>query len=398
MGEKLSHSFSPEIHNAISDYNYKLYEVERETLSDFMRENTLSGFNVTIPYKQAVMEYCAEISPRASAIGAVNTVVKRADGTYFGDNTDYDGFSYMLAELGVNVKGKKCLVLGSGGASKTVQTVLKEQGAEVVVVSRGGENNYTNIDKHRDAALLVNATPVGMYPNVEGSPVELDIFQKLEGVCDLIYNPLRTTLLCEASKKGIKTANGLSMLVSQAKRAAEIFCDESICDETVKRITEKMSKDTENIVLIGMPGCGKSSVARLIAQKLQREFVDTDEEIALFTQKTPSEIIKTDGEEAFRKIETEVLAKACKEKARVIATGGGIVTREENELILKRNSKVIYIERDISLLATDDRPLSVNLEKLYEVRKPLYKAFADIEVDGNGTLNEVAERVLNEVL
>lgn len=397
LGERLSHSFSPEIHKALADYDYNLYEVSREKLPDFMRNNDLSGFNVTIPYKQEVMKYCAEISKRAEKIGAVNTVVKRSDGTYFGDNTDYDGFSYMLCELSLDVKGKKTVVLGSGGASKTVQTVLRELGAEVVVVSRNGEDNYTNIERHSDAVLLVNATPVGMYPNVEAAPVSLNGFENLQGVCDLIYNPLRTSILLEAQKRGIKTANGLSMLVSQAKRAAEIFCSESISDEVIDKITDELSKDTENIVLIGMPGCGKSSVGRLLAQKLQREFADTDEEVFSYTQRTPSEIIKSDGEDVFRKMETEVLSKLAKEKGLVIATGGGIVTRKENEVILRRNSRVIYIERDIKLLATEDRPLSKNLENLFEVREPLYKSFADLVIDGSGTVEEVSKRILNEV-
>ncbi len=397
LGEKLSHSFSPQIHNALADYEYKLYESEREKLSDFMRENSLSGFNVTIPYKQAVMEYCSEISERAQKIGAVNTVLKRRDGSYFGDNTDYVGFSHMLSELKVDVKGKKAVVLGSGGASKTVQTVLRELGAEAVVVSRSGENNYENIDKHRDAVLLVNATPVGMYPNVDDSPVELSVFKNMQGVCDLIYNPLRTTLLIKAENRGIKTANGLSMLVSQAKAAAEIFTSEAICDEVVNAITEKLSKDTENLVLIGMPGCGKSSVGKLLSKKLCRKFFDTDEEILRFTSKTPSEIITNEGEEAFRVIETKILSKLSKEKGLVIATGGGIVTREENKPLLRHNSKVIYIERDLKLLATEDRPLSKDLEKLFEVREPLYKAFADITVDGCGTVEEAADRIVTEV-
>ncbi len=398
LGEKLAHSFSPEIHSVLADYPYSLYEIERENLDEFMKGNVLSGFNVTIPYKQEIMKYCQDISPRAQRIGAVNTVVNREKGIYFGDNTDYDGFSYMLSELAVDVKGKKTVVLGSGGASKTVQTVLMELGAEVIVVSRNGENNYGNLDRHKNAVLLVNATPVGMYPNVDSSPVNLSIFENLQGVCDLVYNPLRTTLLLEAEKRGIKTINGLSMLVSQAKRACEIFTDERLSDDVIKNITQKMTEDTENIVLIGMPGCGKSSVGKYISEKLDRNFVDTDEEILKHTQMFPSEIIKCDGEAEFRKIETEILKNVAKEKGRVIATGGGIVTQEPNKNILNRNSKVIYIEREISLLATDDRPLSKNLEKLFEVREPLYRSFADYIVDGSGSVEEVGERILREVL
>ncbi|MDO5123289.1 MAG: shikimate kinase [Eubacteriales bacterium] len=398
IGEKLGHSFSPQIHKAFADYPYSLCEVERNSLGEFMKENTLSGFNVTIPYKQDVMKYCAEISQRARRIGAVNTVVRRSDGTYFGDNTDYDGFSYMLSEISVDVKGKKVVVLGSGGASKTVQTVLGELGADVVVVSRNGENNYENIANHKDAALLVNATPVGMYPNTSEVPADLSVFECLEGVCDLIYNPLRTALLVQAESMGIKTVNGLSMLVSQAKRACEIFTGESLSDRVIKTITKEMTEDTENIALIGMPGCGKSSVGKYIAQKLHRDFVDTDEEIVKYAKRTPSEIIRSDGEAEFRKIETQVLENVAKEKGRIIATGGGIVTVDENKGILRRNSKIIYIERDLSLLATEDRPLSTDLEKLFTVREPLYKSFADVMINGSGSVEEVGERIISEVL
>lgn len=394
LGEHLPHSYSPLIHSLLADYHYELCEVERENLGNWVRNNDLAGYNVTIPYKQEIMKYCDELSETAKKIGAVNTVLKRADGTLFGDNTDYFGFYYMLSKLNLDLKDKKAVVLGSGGASRTVQTVLKEQGAEVVIISRKGEDNYDNIHRHKDAVLLVNATPVGMYPNCPFAPVDLSVFENLQGVCDLIYNPAKTEILMQAEGMGIKTLNGLSMLVAQAKKAAEIFLSENIENSLIGEITKKISRDTLNIVLIGMPGCGKTTVGKNLSEKLCREFFDSDEEIKRFTDKSPSQIIKEEGEEVFRKIENIEIWKLSKESSKVIATGGGVVTVERNKELLKQNSVVVFIERDLSLLATEDRPLSVNLTELYKARLPLYKSFADITVDGNDSAQVVAERII----
>ena len=397
LGEKLSHSFSPQIHRELSDYEYKLYEVRSEKLGSFMKNNDLKGFNVTIPYKEKVIEYLDDISERAREIGAVNTVVKRDDGTYFGDNTDYDGFLTMLSELSLDLKGKKTLVLGSGGASKTAVCVLSSLGAEVVVISRKGDNNYDNIEMHKDASLIVNATPVGMYPKVGESPVDISIFENLEGVCDLIYNPLKTELIIMAEERGIKAVNGLSMLVSQAKRAAEIFTDESICDSVIDSIREKITKQTQNVVLIGMPGCGKSTVGKILAEKLERQFEDTDRNITELSGRTPSEIIRSEGEKVFREIESVEVMRLSKESGLVIATGGGVVTVEGNHRYLCQNSLCVFINKDISALATEDRPLSKNLHELYRERLPLYKSFADAEVDGNADAETVSERILEVI-
>ncbi|MBR3972073.1 MAG: shikimate kinase [Ruminococcus sp.] len=394
LGEHLSHSFSPLIHSQLADYPYALYEVARESLGEWVKGNDLSGYNVTIPYKQEIMKYCDEISDVAQRIGAVNTVVRREDGTLFGDNTDYYGFAYMLSKLGADIKGKKAVVLGSGGASKTVQAVLTEQGAEVIVISRSGDNNYDNISNHKDAFLLVNTTPVGMYPDCPKSPVDLKTFENLQGVCDVIYNPAKTALLLQAEKLSIPYVNGLSMLVAQAKRAAEIFTSAEIDASVVERIERKISYQTKNIVLVGMPGSGKSTVGKLVAEVLGRELADSDEEIKRVTRTSASEIIKSKGEREFRKTETQVLADICKESSLVIATGGGAVTVASNKDLLKQNSVVVFIDRDVNLLATDDRPLSVNLSELYEKRLPMYEDFADIKVDGNKSTRAVADDII----
>ncbi len=394
LGEHLSHSFSPQIHSLLADYPYDLYEVDTDNLGEWVKGTDLAGFNVTIPYKQDIMKYCAEVSPQAQAIGAVNTVVRRADGTLFGDNTDYFGFAYMLDSLRVDIKGKKAVVLGSGGASKTVCTVLSEQGAEVVVISRGGENNYSNLHLHSDATLIVNATPVGMYPKTGVSPVNLQDFPDCQGVCDVIYNPAKTALLLQAEKLGIPCVNGLSMLVAQAKKACEIFTASVVSDEVIEKIRVQVAKETLNIVLVGMPGSGKSTVGKLVTEILHRPFFDADEEITKATGRTPADIITKDGESAFRLVETQVLTSLCKESGAVIATGGGAVTIPENKDIIRQNSVVIFLERNITLLPKDGRPLSTDLKAMYEKRLPMYKEFSHKIVDGNGEVKEVADRVL----
>lgn len=396
LGEHLGHSFSPVIHSKLADYNYNLHEVKREKLGDWVSSSGLCGYNVTIPYKQEIMKYCHSLSSAARNIGAVNTVIRRPDGTLHGDNTDYYGFAYMLSKLSVDLKGGKALVLGNGGASKTIQVVLKEQGAEVIVfdVQGSGAKDYSELPLHTDAVLIVNATPVGMYPNTGASLVDLSKFPSLRGVCDLIYNPARTALLLQAEHLGIPCENGLSMLVAQAKRACELFTDSAISDEVIEDIRSQVALSTENIVLVGMPGCGKTTVGTILSDKLCRPLVDSDEEIKSRTGRAPSEIIREDGERAFRLIETQVLMDICKESGKVIATGGGAVTVPENRDLLRQNGVVVYIERDLSLLATDDRPLSSDLPQLFNKREPMYKAFSDVSVDGNTDAQLVAERII----
>ena len=279
LGRKLGHSYSPQIHRELSCYEYKLYEKEPEELEAFLKSGTFDGLNVTIPYKKTVMAYLDEISPEAAAIGSVNTIVNRG-GKLTGYNTDAFGFSWLLQKSGVEAADKKALVFGSGGASVTVCHVLKSLGADpVVVISRTGENNYENLDRHLDAKLLINATPLGMYPNNGESPVDLTRFSALDGVLDVVYNPARTALMLQAEQLGIPHASGLSMLVAQAKKACEYFTGNPVPDAEIDRIERLLSRQMENIILIGMPGCGKSSVGKALAAALNRTFLDADEEI-----------------------------------------------------------------------------------------------------------------------
>lgn len=396
LGRKLSHSYSPQIHNLLGGYNYDLYEVEPEELDTFFKESTFDGINVTIPYKKAVIPYCAELSERAKVLGAVNTVVRRPDGTLVGHNTDYFGFSSMLARTGLAVIGKKALVLGSGGASATVVAVLREVGAYPVVISRSGENNYGNLDMHRDTALIVNATPVGMYPNTDDAPIDLTGFPKLEGVLDLIYNPARTKLLMQAEELGLVTENGLWMLVAQAKESAEWFTGNSIEDSIIAFIHKKLHQQMENLILIGMPGSGKSTVGKLLAEKLGKEFIDADDQIVNIAGRTIPEIFTSEGEEGFRRIETDVLSQLGKRSGFVLATGGGCITREVNYPHLHQNGTILWLQRDISTLPTDGRPLSKagSLEAMYNIRKPLYNAFSDVAVNNDTTPEATVASIL----
>lgn len=399
LGGKLGHSFSPQIHGALVDYRYTLCEKTPEELNDFLKNGDFTGLNVTIPYKKTVIPYCAELSDQARKIGAVNTIVRRPDGTLLGHNTDYFGFAYLLRQSGIAVAGKKCLVLGTGGASVTVQAVLREQGAQVVVLSRSGPENYDHLERHADAALIVNATPVGMYPNTGVSPVDLKCFPKLEGVLDLIYNPARTQFLLDAEKLGIPGWNGLSMLVAQAKESAEWFTGKAIPDERIGEIYARLRQETENLIIIGMPGSGKTTVGRLLAQATGKNFVDVDEEIIRTAGMSISEIFAASGENGFREIETAVLSRLGKGSGQVIATGGGCVTRAENYPLLHQNGRILRLRRDIGKLPKDGRPLSLanDLSEMAAQREPLYGAFADLTFDNNGALDNTLKTILEAI-
>ena len=396
LGKKLCHSYSPQIHSRLGDYTYELFEKMPEELESFLKHGDFEGLNVTIPYKKEVLPYCDAFSDCAAELGAVNTIVRRPDGTLIGHNTDYFGFRSMLKRSCLQVNNKKVLVLGSGGASATAVAVLKKLGANVVVISRSGENNYNNLEKHADAAVIVNATPVGMYPNVGATPIDLDLFLQLEGVLDIIYNPARTQLLLEAEKKGLIVENGLWMLVAQAKESAEWFTGKVISDTKIAEIHEALRRQMENIVLIGMPGCGKSTIGKLIAQKLGKRFVDADTFIEEQAGMSIPEIFETSGEEGFRNWETKILSQLGKESGLVIATGGGCVTRPENYSLLYQNGRIIWIKRDISTLPIDGRPLSKTnkLEEMYAVRKPKYESFSDTQVDNNGAVVDTVKQIL----
>lgn len=396
LGRKLGHSYSPQIHSQLGSYDYRLFEKEPEELEDFLKNGDFTGLNVTIPYKKDVIPFLDELSPRAQALGAVNTIVRR-NGKLIGHNTDYFGFETMLLSTGVSLQGKKALVCGSGGASSTATAVLKAHGANVVVLSRTGNDNYQNLNRHSDAALIVNATPVGMYPNVEASPIEdLAAFPMLEGVLDLVYNPARTSILLKAETLGIPSANGLRMLVAQAKESAEWFTGEPIDDSCIEMIYSRLRKQMENIILIGMPGCGKTTVGASLAKILSRPLKDADAELEQAVGRKITEILPTDGEASFRSLESETLLDLGKQSGLVIATGGGCVTIPNNYEKLHRNGTIVWLKRDLDLLPTDGRPLSQtgHLQEMYQKRAPLYARFADFSVENSGDPRETAEEII----
>ena len=400
LGRKLGHSYSPQIHARLGSYSYALFEREPEELEAFLRSGSFTGLNVTIPYKKAVIPFLDALSPRAQALGAVNTIVRRSDGTLIGHNTDFFGFESMLAASGISVSGKKALVCGSGGASNTACAVLREAGAEVIVLSRSGENNYENLSLHKDAVLIVNATPLGMFPNVDDAAIgDLGQFPKLEGVLDLVYNPARTAILLKAEELGLPAVNGLRMLVAQAKESAEWFTGGKIDDGVIEEIYSSLRTQMENIILIGMPGCGKSTVGRLLSEKLGRPFVDADAVLEETYHRPITSIIPQDGEAIFRKMESQVLHDLGKQSGQIIATGGGCVTRPENYPSLHRNGRIFWLRRETRLLPTDGRPLSKpgKLEEMLAVRSPLYAQFADRIIDNNGTPQEAARRIMEEL-
>ncbi len=395
LGEKLGHSYSPQIHRLLGAYEYPLYEKSADEVAAFLQHDGFDGINVTIPYKKTVMPFCAELSDTARRIGSVNTVVRRADGTLAGFNTDYDGFRWMVARSGIDVAGKTALVLGSGGASLTVRTVLADLGAKrVTVISRRGEHNYDNMD--RTAQIIANATPVGMYPNVGAAPVDLAQFPNCEGVLDVIYNPARTQLLLDAERLGIPHENGLSMLVAQAKRSAELFLGTAIDDGVTERILGTLARQMRNLVLIGMPGCGKSTAGAAVAQALGRRFVDADAEIVRAAGCSIPEIFAKKGEAGFRARETAVLAELGKQSGLVIATGGGCVTQPRNYPLLHQNGWLIWMQRPADELPRDGRPLSAHadLAQMAAQREPLYRLFADASVPVASSPAETQRRIL----
>ena len=398
LGRSLAHSLSPEIHAFFGSYPYALYCREENELPAFFADRSIDGFNVTIPYKFAAFRACDTLSEKAKRIGAVNTVLRLKDGTLYGDNTDWFGFSYLAKRCGVSFAKKKVVVLGSGGASQTVQVVAKDQGANaVVVVSRKGEDNYENLSRHFDAEILVNATPVGMYPNNLQSPVPLDGFDRLEAVLDLIYNPMETALLRQAKEKGVVYGNGLAMLVAQALPAARLFTGEDLPDSLIETTIAAIERERRNLILIGMPGCGKSTVGNLLSQATGKAFFDTDAMLEVTAGTTIPTIFASKGEAAFRDMETEAVKEAGKQLAAVIATGGGSVLREENRAALQQNGVVIYLKKDLSSLARDGRPLSKDaaaVHALFEKRKPIYETFADYVVDVDDDPQITTERVI----
>ncbi len=405
LGKGLGHSHSPRVHKMLGGYEYGLFDRTEDQLDDFMKNGTFKGISVTMPYKRAVMLYCSALSDRAKACNSVNTVVRREDGTLYGDNTDYAGFRYTVEASKIDVSGAKALVLGSGGVSGTVIQVLKDMGAEPIInISRSGEENYENIGRHSDAQIIVNATPVGMFPNPGKAPLDLKKFPSCKAVYDLVYNPLRTKIMLDAAALGIPAFGGLQMLVAQAAAACTLFTGKDVTDEEIEKVVNRLKAEFENIILIGMPGCGKTTAGRILARKMQREFVDLDAQVREDTGRTPEEIIRTDGEDAFRRIETETLRRVLRNPARkntekglVVATGGGIVEREENRELLQENGKVIYLRRSLEELPKDNRPISQSdgIEAIFERRHERYEGWSDLEIDNKNPVEtaEIIERI-----
>lgn len=404
IGRKLGHSYSPQIHRALADYDYRLWELEPEELKTFFRRRDFTGVNVTIPYKQAVIPLLDELSETARAIGAVNTVVCR-DGKLYGDNTDFAGMAALIRHIGLSLEGKKVLILGTGGTSKTAMAVARSLGAaEVYRLSRSGRDGALTYEEaarlHADADVLINTTPGGMYPAVEGCPVDLDAFPRLCGVADAVYNPLRTNLVLQARARGIPAEGGLYMLAAQAACASALFHGCETSERDIELAYQTVRREMENIVLIGMPSSGKSTVGRALAERLGKRFADSD---ALVTERIGMPIadyFARRGEAAFREHEQEAIAALAATGGQVIATGGGAVLRPENVTALRRNGRLVFLDRSPEkLIATADRPLASDREALrrrYEERYELYCAAADLHIDGDGTVEETAQRIEKE--
>ena len=396
LGRKLGHSWSVPIHKALGCEDYRLIELEPHELEGFLRREDLGGLNVTMPYKRDVMPFCDVIDEGARAIGSVNTLVRKVDDKLYGYNTDIDGFLYMLRRANVTLSQKKVVILGSGGASLTAQAAAKREGArEIVIVSRSGPDNYENLDRHADAQVLVNTTPVGMWPNMEGRPVDLSRLPGLEAVLDVIYNPGRTGLLLQTKECGLRRSGGLPMLVAQAVRAEELFFDRTVPAEETEKIVDQLRHDRTNLVLVGMPGCGKTTAGRELAALSGRPLVDLDGEIARRAGRSIPDIFREECEEAFRTLESRVLAEVCTGHGQIISTGGGSVLREDNRAALRRTGRVYFLRRDLDLLPKDGRPLSQvgSLEEMYQVRRTLYQAAADVVIDNSVAPERTAQLI-----
>ncbi len=390
IGETLKHSWSVPIHQALGCDAYRLYELKPEELAGFLTENEIGGLNVTIPYKKAVIPFCSALDPYAEAIGSVNTLVPDGKGGLRGYNTDAIGLSYIAKRSGISFRDAKVVILGTGGTSLTAQAVVKREGAkELIVVSRTGDNNYENLSRNFDADILINTTPVGMFPHNGECLVDLKPFNRLKGVLDVVYNPLRTALLLQAEELSIPNSNGLPMLVAQAVAAEEHFFGQKISDSEIERITVQLMREMQNIVLIGMPGSGKSTVGKALAEKTGREMVDIDAEIVRTAACSIPELFRDRGETVFRQLETETVLQAGKETGKIIITGGGVVTRPENYAPLHQNGRIYQLERDLDLLPIDGRPVSqkTSVRELYEKRTPMYASFRDVLIDNNADID-----------
>ena len=404
IGEHLPHSFSREIHGEIGSYAYELKELTPEELPGFMTSRGFMGINVTIPYKQAVIPFLDEIDETARAIGAVNTVVNR-DGKLYGYNTDLYGLTRLIRRIGLDLSGKKVLVLGTGGTSRTASYAAEKLGARVVYrvsrTSREGSLSYEDVLRdHTDAEIILNTTPCGMFPRPAEQPLSLESFTRLEGVADAIYNPLRSRLVLDAHSRGIPAEGGLYMLVAQAVRASELFLNMSYPDDLTDQIYDRILRRKENLVLIGMPGSGKSAVGKILTETTGKPLADTDQLIVEKAGKSIPEIFREDGEPAFRDLESEIIRELSLQGGQVISTGGGAVLRPENVTLLRQNGRLFWLDRDPdSLVPTDDRPLAdtaAKMKQLYQEREPVYRASADMIIPVFGTPEDTASLILQQ--
>lgn len=405
IGEHLKHSYSCEIHAQIADYEYELHEIPPSGLGEFLKKREFNAINVTIPYKQDVIPYLDEISDTAKRIGAVNAIVNR-NGRLYGDNTDFAGMLALAKHIGVDMKGRKVLILGTGGASKTGHALAEYMGAQsVFYVSRSGKDGSISyeqaVTEHSDAQIIINATPVGMFPKQDGRPIDISAFPKLEGVIDAIYNPLRTNLILDAQERGIPAEGGLYMLSAQAVHASAVFRDIPLDESLVDKAFKSVKNDKQSIVLIGMPSSGKTTVGRILAEKCGKQLADTDEYIVRKIGMPISDFFAKHGEAEFRKIEKETVAELSATGGRIIATGGGAVLDAENVRALKQNGVLVFLDRrPENLIATDDRPLASRrsaLEKLYAERYDIYCAAAELHIDANTTPEAEADAILKEL-
>lgn len=399
IGEHLGHSYSKRIHEALGGYAYELIEVSPQQLDALMKTKEFAALNVTIPYKQTVIPYLDELDERARRIGAVNTVVNN-HGRLIGKNTDYYGCRFMLEQAGIEIRNKKVILLGNGGAAQAVYAVLEDLGASSIIKVKRNPSAQTltyeeAYRQHSDTQVIVNTSPVGMFPDQEGIPIELDHFPQLESVADVIYNPHRTRLIVEAQKRGCKTATGLSMLTAQAAEAIRAFTGKAVSSEAILKMTADLAREKMNLVLIGMPGCGKSTIARKLAELSGRPLVDIDQRIVERIGMPIRAFFDQEGEAAFRQIEAEILAEVTLQSGQIIATGGGIVKDWENVRRLRQSGKVYFLDRSLDQLETDpSRPLSSSreaLRQLYNQRIELYRSACDQQIDNNGSIEQTAQ-------
>ena len=403
IGKKLTHSFSKEIHEQLADYDYELIELTEEEVASFFTKKEFAAVNVTIPYKQTVLPYLDDISPVAQRIGAVNTVVNK-DGRLYGYNTDYYGMKALLERVGIGLQGKKVLILGTGGTARTARAVSEDLGAaQILTVSRSKTAPFITYEEavrdHADADVIIDTTPVGMYPELGAKPIDISAFPRLSGLIDAVYNPLRTQLVLDALERGIRAEGGLYMLVMQAVVAVERFLDTEIDRSVADRVFASVLASKENIVLTGMPGSGKSTVGKLLRAD-GYSFIDTDAEVEKKCGCSIGSLIREKGERFFRDLETEVIREASSESRRIIATGGGAVLRRENVRALTQNGRLFFLDADISRLrATEDRPLSdtrEKLERLYAQRLDIYRGTADVTVPDLGSPQDEADYIVTK--